>query len=149
MKNRISFNEVLPEGYKAFRVSSQFSNDSGLDKELQELIKIRASQINGCVFCLDMHYTDAKKMGISEQKLYTLTAWHESPFFSDKEKAVLALTEAMTLVAEEGVDDDIYDEALAELGEEDLAKAMMAICVINTWNRLMVATQAPPASYKK
>ncbi len=149
MKDRISFQKVLPEGYNAILVSSKFSNDSGLDKELQELIKIRASQLNGCVYCLDMHYTDAKKMGISEQKLYTMTAWHESPFFSEKEKAVLALTDAMTLVAEEGVDDDIYDEVLAQLGEEDLAKAMMAICVINTWNRLMVATQAPPASFKK
>lgn len=149
MSDRISFSKVFSEGYKALQVPSKISNDSGLDKTLQELIKLRASQINGCVYCLDMHLADARKMGFTDQRLMTLTAWHDSPFFTEKEKAVLALTEAMTLLAEGGVDDEIYDEALAHLGEEDLANAMLAIVVINGWNRIMVATDATPASFKK
>lgn len=149
MSNRISFKGVLPEGYEAFVVSSKFSNQSGLDLKLQELIKMRASQLNSCVYCLDMHLAEARKLGIPDEQIFTLTAWHESPFFTEKEKAVLALTDSMTMVAEGGVDDEIYDEALAHLGEQNLAKAMMAICVINTWNRLMVATLAPPESLKR
>lgn len=149
MSNRFNFSKVLPEGYKALSTVQQFINGSGLDKTLQELIKLRASQLNGCVYCLDMHLTDAKKMGFSDQRLFTLSAWHESPFFTEKEKAVLALTDAMTLVSEEGIDDEIFDDVLSHLGEEDMAKAMLAICQINTWNRLMVTTQAPPASLKK
>lgn len=147
-RHRRLFSEAYPDGYKAFLATSKFNNDSGLDKKLQELIKLRASQINNCVFCLDMHVTDARKMGFLDQELMTLSAWHDSPFFDEREKAVLALTDAMTLISDEGVPDEIYDDALELLGEEDLAKAMMAICVINTWNRLQVATDAPPASYK-
>jgi len=150
MQQRFSFKDVLPEGYKALSVTQQFINNCGMDKVLMELIKLRASQINGCVFCLDMHLTDAKKMGFSDQRLFTLSAWHESPFFTEKEKSVIALTDAMTLVAEEGgLDDEIYDEVRAHFSEEEVAKLMVAICMINSWNRLMVATQTPPASYKK
>lgn len=143
------FIEAYPEGFKAMKTLSDFVTNSGLDKTLQELIKLRASQLNGCVFCLDMHVTDARKMGFSDQRLFTLTAWHDSPFFTEKEKAVLALTDAMTLVAEEGVPDEIYDDALEQLGETDLAKAMMAIAVINSWNRFQIATDAPPPSFQK
>ncbi len=148
-RHRKLITRVYPEGYDALKVLSDFSANSGLDKTLQELIKLRASQLNGCVYCLDLHLADARKMGFSDQRLFTLTAWHDSPFFSEEEKAVLALTDAMTLVAEEGVPDEIYEDALEQLGEEDLAKAMMAICVINSWNRLMIATDAPPASFQK
>lgn len=147
-RHRRLFSEVYPEAYKAFTVPSKFSNDSGLDKKLQELIKLRASQLNNCVYCLDMHTKDARKMGFTDQELMTLSAWHDSPFFNEKEKAVLALTDAMTLIADEGVPDEIYDDAQEQLGDEDLAKAMMAICVINTWNRLQVTSDAPPASFK-
>ncbi len=148
MQHRVSFKEVLPEGYKALTVLGKFINDSGLDKTLQELIKLRASQLNGCVYCLDMHVGDARKLNFSDQRLMTLTAWHDSPFFTEKEKAVLALTDAMTLISEEGVPDEIYDDVLEHLGEEDFAKAMMAVTLINTWNRLMVATDAEPESIK-
>jgi AhpD family alkylhydroperoxidase len=147
-RHRRLFSEVYPEGYKSFLVASKFSNESRLDKKLLELIKLRASQLNNCVYCLDMHTADARKMGFTDQELMTLSAWHDSPFFSEKEKSVLALTDAMTLIAEEGVPDEIYDDAHEQLGDEDLAKAMMAICVINTWNRLQVTCDAPPASYK-
>ena len=149
MNSRFNFKDVLPEGYKALSVGQQFVNNSSVDKVLLELVKLRASQLNGCVFCLDMHLTDAKKMGFSDQRLFTLTAWHESPFFTEKEKAVLALTDALTLLAEEGLDDEIYDEVRAHFDEEETATLMTAICMINTWNRLMVATQAPPASLSK
>jgi alkylhydroperoxidase family enzyme len=96
-----------------------------------------------------MHVKDARAMGFSDQRLFTLTAWHDSPFFTEKEKAVLALTDAMTLISEEGVPDEIYDDVLEQLGEQDFAKAMMAVTMINTWNRLMVATDAEPESAKK
>jgi AhpD family alkylhydroperoxidase len=148
-RHRRLITEAYPAGYDAMKAFSEFSNNSGLDKTLLELIKLRASQLNGCVYCLDMHGADARSMGFSDQRLFTLTAWHDSPFFTEKEKAVLALTDAMTLVAEEGVPDEIYEDALEQLGEQGLAKAMIAICVINSWNRLMVATDAPPASAKK
>lgn len=149
MSNRINFKKTLPQGYDALSKVQEFVNNSGLDATLQELIKLRASQLNGCVFCLDMHVAEAKKMGFSDQRLMTLSAWHESPFFSDQEKAVLALTDAMTLISEEGVDDEIYEDVVDYLGEEGLAIAMLAIAQINTWNRLMVATEALPLSYKK
>jgi AhpD family alkylhydroperoxidase len=146
---RFSFYKVLPDGYKALSGLQKYVNDCGLDPTLQELVKLRSSQLNGCVFCLDMHLADAKKIGFSDQRLFTLTAWHESPFFTEKEKALLALTDAITLIAEEGLDDEIYDEARAHFSEEEIAKIMVAICMINSWNRLMVATQAPPASLAK
>ena len=146
--SRFSFKDVLPEGYKALSVTQKFLNDSGMDKTLMELVKLRASQLNGCVFCLDMHLADAKKLGFSDQRLFTLSAWHESPFFTEKEKSVLALTDAVTLLAEEGVDDDIYDDVRSHFSEEEVAVLLVAIGMINVWNRLMVATQAPPASYK-
>jgi AhpD family alkylhydroperoxidase len=148
-RHRQLITDIYPDGFAAVKTLSEFSTNSGLDKTLQELIKMRASQLNGCIFCLDMHVTEARNLGFSDQRIFTLTAWHDSPFFTEKEKSVLALTDAMTLVAEEGVPDEIYEDALEQLGEEDLAKAMMAICVINTWNRLMIATDAPPLSAKK
>lgn len=148
-RHRQLITEAYKEGYEALRQLSKFSNDSGLDPVLGELIKMRASQLNGCIFCLDMHVTDARKLGFSDQRIFTLTAWHDSPFFTEKEKAVLALTDAMTLVAEEGVPDEIYDDALEQLGEQDLFKAMIAICMINSWNRIMITTDAPPMSLGK
>lgn len=148
-RHRKLFAEAYPEGFQAMKTFNDFVANSGLDKTLQELIKLRSSQLNGCVFCLDMHAAEARKMGFSDQRLFTLTAWHDSPFFTEKEKAVLALTDAMTLVAEEGVPDEIYDDALEQLGEKDLAKAMMAIVVINSWNRFQIATDAPPLSFQK
>jgi len=148
-RHRKLMTEVYMDGFNAQKELSDFSTNSGLDKTLQELIKLRASQLNGCVFCLDMHVADARKLGFSDQRLFTLTAWHDSPFFTEKEKAVLALTDALTLVAEEGVPDEIYEDALEQLGEQDLAKAILAICVINTWNRFQIATDAPPLSLQK
>lgn len=148
MTGRFSFKDVLPEGYKALSAGQKFVNDSGLDKTILELVKLRASQLNGCVFCLDMHLADAKKMGFSDQRLFTMTAWHESPFFDEREKAVLALTDALTLISEEGLDDEIYDDVRSHFTEEEVAVLFVAISMINTWNRIMVATLAPPASFK-
>lgn len=148
MSNRITFHKVYPAGYKTLLEFSKAVNQSGLDEHTQELIKLRSSQINSCVFCLDNHLTAARKLGFTDQQLMTLSAWDESPFFTDEQKTVLALTDAMTSIADGGVPDEVYDDALELLGEEGLAKAMMTICLINTWNRLMAATQAVPASYK-
>lgn len=148
-RHRKLITELYPDAYKAMKALSDASANSGLDKTLQELIKLRASQLNGCVYCLDLHMTDARKMGFSDQRIITLTAWHDSPFFTEKEKAVLALTDAVTLVAEEGVPDEIYEDAVEQLGEEGFGKALLAIAVINSWNRFQVTTDAPPLSAQK
>lgn len=147
MNNRMSFPKAYPDGYKALSQLEKFIVSSGLTEKHQELIKLRASQINGCVFCLDLHLKDARKLGFTDQQLMTLSAWFESPFFDDDDKVILALTDAVTLIADEGVPQEVYDDALDLLGEEGLAKVLMAICMINTWNRLMVTTEAQPGSH--
>lgn len=114
---------------------------SGLDIILFELIKTRASQINGCAYCLNMHTRDAMKAGETAQRLFLLNAWRETTLFTEKEKAVLALTEAMTLITNNHVSDEVYNEAAKHCSEKELADIMMAIVVINGWNRMAIATE--------
>lgn len=115
-----------------------------LDKKLRELVKIRALQINGCAFCIDMHTKDARKLGESEQRIYALNAWQEAPFFTPEERAALALTEAITFVADTRVPDEVYEEAKRLFGEEKLAALIMAIITINAWNRIAISTRMEP-----
>jgi AhpD family alkylhydroperoxidase len=117
------------------------------DARLRHLVKLRASQLNGCAFCLDMHHTEARADGESEARLAQLPAWAESPFFDDRERAALALTEAVTLLSETHVPDAVWEEAAAHFAPDELANLLFAIAAINTWNRLMVATRAFPASW--
>jgi AhpD family alkylhydroperoxidase len=121
---------------------------SGLDKSLVELIKIRASQINRCAFCIDMHTKDARQAGDTEQRLYALSAWEETPFFTPQERAALALTEAVTLIGDKGVPDAVYEEVGRYFTPEQIANLLMAIVAINAWNRLSIATQIVPGSYQ-
>jgi AhpD family alkylhydroperoxidase len=118
-----------------------------LDPALRELIKLRASQINGCAFCLDMHWTDAKAAGESDVRLAQLSAHAESPYFDARERAVLALTDAVTLVAETHVPDDVWAAAAAQLDDAELANVLLQIGMINAWNRLAVSTRMVPASW--
>lgn len=106
---------------------------------------MRASQINGCAYCIDMHTRDARKAGESERRIYALNAWRETPFFTDDEKAILALTEAVTLISEKGVPDNVYNEAVAALGEQKTAQVIMAAAAINAWNRIGISTGMQPA----
>jgi AhpD family alkylhydroperoxidase len=112
--------------------------ESGLEHSLLELVKMRASQINGCAFCLDMHAKDARKAGETEARLFLLPAWRESPLYTDRERAALAWTEALTLVADEGAPDDVYKALKAQFSEEEQIKLTMMIIAINGWNRLNV-----------
>lgn len=122
---------------------------SGLEPSLMELVKVRASQINGCAYCIDMHTKDARAAGESEQRLYALSAWDETPFFSDRERAALAWTEAVTLLSETGVPDDVYELARQHFAEQELVDFTMAVIAINGWNRLAVSFQTAPGTYER
>jgi len=143
MKARILIKKADPEAYKALGVLSNYIANSSLSKTHQELIKIRASQINGCAYCIDMHTKDARKAGETEQRIYALNAWRETPFFTEEERAILALTEEVTLI-QNHVSDKTYEEAERILGEKYLAQVIMAIINISAWNRIGIATGMQP-----
>ncbi len=144
METRFRMNEVNPAGYKAMLELEKYVANVDLDKKVKELIKIRASQINSCAFCIDMHTKDARRMGETEQRIYALNAWRETPFFTPEERAVLALTEAITLVADTHVPDDVYNEVRKYYNEKQTADIIMAIVTINAWNRIGVSTRLMP-----
>jgi AhpD family alkylhydroperoxidase len=125
-----------------------FVHKCGLEHGLLELVKLRASQINGCAHCIDMHTKELRADGETEQRLYLLDAWRESPFYSERERAALAWTEALTLVTDGHVPDDVYETARAQFGEEELANLSIAIVAINGANRLNIAFRTVPGSYR-
>jgi AhpD family alkylhydroperoxidase len=123
-------------------------DSSGLDRTLRELVKIRASQINGCAYCLDMHTKDARAMGETEQRIYALNAWRETPFYTDRERAALEWTETVTRVADTHVPDDVYERVREHFNESELVALTFAVVAINAWNRLATAFRAPAGSYQ-
>src|SRR6476619_3619477 len=131
MKARLDFRKASPQGEKAMMGLHMFVRNCGLDHSLLELVKLRASQINGCAHCIDMHTKELRADGESEQRLYLLGAWRESPFYSERERAALAWTEALTLVTDGHVPDDVYAAARAQFSEEELANLSVAIVAIN------------------
>jgi AhpD family alkylhydroperoxidase len=140
---RMSLPKAAPDFFAAMIALDKAAAD-GLDPVVSELIRVRASQINGCAFCIDMHGRDARELGVSEQKLMGLPAWRETPFFTVRERAALALVEAVTRLADHGVPDDVYDEAARVFDQEELAR-LIAMCVtINAWNRIGVTTRLHP-----
>ncbi|EST55042.1 alkylhydroperoxidase [Brevibacillus panacihumi W25] len=140
MKARMNHRVANPEAYQTMRQLEKFVSESGLEPKWLELIKIRASQINGCAFCLDMHTKDARKLGETEQRIYLLNAWREADVYSEEERAILALTEAVTLIAERGVSEDVYAQVREHFEEKQIVSLIMAINVINCWNRLAITT---------
>jgi AhpD family alkylhydroperoxidase len=137
-----------PDGYQALQRLSEAVRGSGLEPALLELVKMRASQINGCAYCIDMHSKDARIQSESEQRLYALSAWRETPFFTRRERAALTLTEAVTLIAQGVLSSDIVDEAAAVFAPEELTTLLYLIIEINAWNRLAITTGTPePGSY--
>jgi len=144
MKTRFLMGKVYPKAYQAVLNLDDVVSNSSIDKSLQELIKIRASQINGCAYCIDLHTKDARKKGETEQRIYALSAWKESNFFTEKEKSVLALTEAITLINKEQVPDEIYDEVEKHFSEEVIAQLIMSIITINAFNRIAISTRVLP-----
>jgi AhpD family alkylhydroperoxidase len=143
MEKRLNMKAVEAAGYKAMLAFENYLETLPLKQVHKDLIKIRASQINNCSFCIDMHTSDARKAGETEQRIYALTAWRETPFFTDDEQAVLALTEEVTLITQR-VSDKTYSEAIKTLGEKYTAQVMMAAIGINAWNRIGVATNMAP-----
>jgi AhpD family alkylhydroperoxidase len=143
MKTRINIEKVEPAGYKAVLGLEKFIESSTLTRKHKELIKIRSSQINGCAYCLDMHTKEARKAGETEQRIYALNAWRETPFFSEEERAILALTEEVTLISGH-VSDETYEQAAKVLEESYLAQVILAIITINVWNRIGISTNLMP-----
>lgn len=140
MGKRINLHEVSPEAYAGPLALEKYIIKSGLDRKLYELIKMRASQINGCHYCLNMHSRDAMKEGETAQRLFLLDAWRETDLYTEKERAVLALTEEMTLIANHHVSDEVYNHAAQLLTEKELAAVIMAVVAINGWNRMAITT---------
>ena len=155
MTQRMNAARVAPAAYKAMMNLQGYVNSTRIEPALLHLVYLRASLLNGCAYCIDMHTKDARAAGESEQRLYAVPVWHETPFFTPRERAALAFTEAVTQIGVEGVPDDVYAAALAEFGEADLVDLTMAIVTINGWNRVSitfrtdVGTYQPPAAASK
>jgi AhpD family alkylhydroperoxidase len=147
MKPRINL-MVAPEAYKAMSGLEAYLKKSGLEHNLLHMIKLRASQMNGCAYCLDMHWKDARALGESEQRLYGLDAWQESPYYTDRERAALAWTEVVTNLHDGHVSDAAYDQVRAHFNEKELADLTWAIATINAWNRVAIATRSEAGKYK-
>ena len=148
MKSRIDYAKVNPAASRAMYGLETYIRQCGLEHSLLELIKMRASQINGCAYCLDMHSKDARAAGETEQRLYTLNAWRETPFFTDRERAALEWTEAVTLVSENHVPDELYERVRKQFSEEELVNLTLAVVTINGWNRLAISFRAVPGEYQ-
>jgi len=142
MKNRINLFKAVPESVEPMLSMEKYIAKSGLDRKLYELIKTRASQINGCAYCINMHTRDAQKLGETPQRLFLLDAWRETDLYTEKERAVLALTEAMTLISNGPILDEIYDSASKHLTENEMAAVIMAVVAINGWNRISITCQS-------
>jgi AhpD family alkylhydroperoxidase len=148
MQSRIKYAEVAPAGVAAMLGLENYVRQSGIDPALLELVKIRASQINGCAYCLDMHIKDARVRGQSEQRLYSVVIWQGTPFFSERERAALAWTEAVTQVSYQHVPDEVYELAREHFSEKELVDLTLAIVAINGWNRLAISFRKVPGTYQ-
>jgi AhpD family alkylhydroperoxidase len=148
MKNRMDWKTIAPDGYKALSGLEHYVHHCGLEPSLLELVKTRASQINGCAYCLDMHTQDARTMGETEQRLYALSAWEETPFFTERERAALAWTEAVTRVADSRVPDAVFESVRRHFSEKELVDLTLAIVAINGWNRLAISFRTTPGTYQ-
>jgi AhpD family alkylhydroperoxidase len=148
MEPRLDYNRASPEACQALRALDAYVRQCGLEQPLIELVKVRASQINGCAYCLDMHTKVARARGESEQRLYALDAWREAPFYSERERAALAWTEAVTLVAEGHVPDEVFEQAHAQFSDKELVDLTLAVTAINGWNRLAIGFRAQAGTFK-
>jgi AhpD family alkylhydroperoxidase len=148
MKPRMDIRKVSPEGMKTLSALHAFVRGCGLGHTLLELVKLRASQINGCAHCIDMHAKELRAAGESEQRIYLLTAWRESPIYDARERAALAWTEALTLITNDHVPDQVYDEARSQFSETELANLTLAIVAINGANRINIAFRTVPGSHR-
>lgn len=146
---RIRYAKVEPEAYNVMRSMQDYVSNSGLDRKLMELIKIRCSQINGCAYCLDMHTQDAIALGEEPRRIFTLSAWRDSPFYTDAERAALELSEAVTRISEGGVPDSIFESVMKHFTEAETVKLLMCINTINCWNRLSISCGFTAGMYNR
>ena len=147
-KSRLDYAKHALEPLRSLYAIERYLHDSGIDIKLLHMLKLRASQINGCAFCIDMHWKDAKAAGETEQRLYGLNAWRESPYYTDKERAALEWTENVTLVSETHVPDDVYDRVRAQYTEKEIVDLTLAVGMINLWNRFAISFRAEPGKYQ-
>lgn len=148
MEQRINYQKTASGAFKAMLAMENHVRQCGLEHSLLELVKTRASQINGCAFCIDMHTKDARAAGETEQRLYGLSAWRETPFYSERERAALELTEAVTLITNSGVPDALHQKVREHFSEEETVNLVAAIIAINGWNRLAITFHTPAGSYQ-
>ena len=148
MQPRIDYLRVARGAYDALLGLEKYLQQSGLGETLLDLLKLRASQINGCAYCIDMHWKDLRSLGETEQRLYGLDAWEESPYYSDRERAALLWTEAVTKIRDGHVPDEIYEKVRAQFSEKELADLTIAIATVNAWNRLAIAGRSVPGKYR-
>lgn len=149
MQPRLKYRERSPEGLAAMRQLNAYVEGCGIEHSLLELVKMRASHINGCACCLDMHSKDARAAGETGQRLYTLTAWRETPFFAARERAALAWTEAVTRISEHSIDDELYVGLRQHFTEKEAVDLTLAVIIINGWNRLAIPFQSEVGSYRR
>ena len=148
MEQRLNYQKIGSGAFKAMLGMENYVRQSGLEHSLLELVKIRASQINGCAFCIDMHTKDARAAGETEQRLYGLSAWHETPFYTERERAALELTEAVTLITNGGVSNELYQRVREHFTEEETVNLTAAIIAINGWNRLALTFRTVAGTYQ-
>jgi AhpD family alkylhydroperoxidase len=148
MEERHSYSKAAPEGIGILHKLESYIKKAGFEANLVELVKLRASQINGCAYCIDMHTKDARSHGESEQRLYGISTWREAPFYNEREKAALAWTESVTKISEDQVPDEIYDLVKKYFSERELIDLTLAVIAINAWNRLAISFRTPAGSYQ-
>ena len=148
MKPRMEYWKVAPGGYKAMSSLEAYLRESGFERPLLHMVKLRASQMNGCAYCIDMHWKDARAAGESEQRLYGLDAWREAGYYTDRERAALEWTEALTNITDGHVPDAVYDAARSHFSEKELADLTWAVAAINAWNRVAIAFRSEAGKYK-
>jgi AhpD family alkylhydroperoxidase len=148
MRARLNYAKAAPGVFEAMESLDQYLEQCGLEVPLLQLIRLRASQINGCAYCLDMHWKDLVALGEQAQRLYSLDAWRESPYYTERERAALAWTEAVTLIASGHVPDSVHEEASAHFSEKELCHLTLAVATINAWNRLSIAARIVPGAYQ-
>ena len=148
MQVRFNYPKAAPGAYKAMLGLEQYLKECGLEESLLHLIKLRASQINGCAYCLDMHWKDLRAIGENERRLYSLDAWRECPYYTDRERAALSWTEAVTEITNGHVPDVVYEEVRPHFNDNELSDLTFAVATINAWNRLAISSRAVPGGYQ-
>jgi AhpD family alkylhydroperoxidase len=148
MSPRIDYTKVAPGALRAMYGLEKYLAESSIEAPLRELVRLRASQINGCAYCIDMHTKDARAAGETEQRLYGLVAWREAPYYTERERAALAWTEALTLIADNHVPDELYEQTRRQFSEQELVDLTVGVVTINAWNRIAISFRAEPGTYQ-